>query len=228
MKKMVMYLYTMLQKFLYAFEKRVNLSGSLLWDVRITQTKSCEVSLRDTYAKRVAVTMSGMNNVVRAEGAELDNCEIRVSGTANTVSIAPNCNLLNSTIVVHGNHCSVTIGKSTTVGSMYMVCMGQDNSIAIGEDCMIADNVDIWATDAHPVFNEKNEVCNPSKPIVIGNHVWLGKYAKVLKGTTINDNAIVGMNTIVTKEIPAGTLVVGSDGRAVKSNVNWSKEFIRV
>ena len=81
---------------------------------------------------------------------------------------------------------------------------------------------------ANPIYNEKGEVTNLSKPIKIGNHVWIGKHAKVLKGITIHDNAVVGMSTIVTKDVPTNTLVAGSDCRIIRSDINWDRKFITV
>jgi len=57
--------------------------------------------------------------------------------------------------------------------------------------------------------------------------VWIGKCAKVLKGAKIHENAIIGMNAMITKDIPAKSLVVGKD-RIIKTNVNWDRTFIKV
>lgn len=225
MKKILEILYTAIYKLLHLFERNVRLTSSCLWNVAINLTSQNELCMRNSHAKRLVVNCIGEDNVIVADGVVMDNCELRVSGKANSITIAPHCKCHNAVIVVNGNNCNIYIGDSTTIGSMYMVCMGQGNYITIGEECMIADNVDIWASDAHPIFDKRGEIINPSSPIVIGSHVWLGKYAKVLKGVTIHDNAIVGMNAMITKDIISNSMVVGQN-RVVKENVNWDRKFI--
>lgn len=228
MKKVIISIYTTLYKLFHVLDGKIKLSNSSLWNITVRSSKNTNVSLCNAMVSRSAFNVSGEGNVVYAEGVVMDNCEIRISGASNTITIEPHCIIRNSVIVVNGNNCRVTVGKSTRVGSIYMVCMGQDNYISVGQDCMIADNIDIWATDSHPIFNDSGEICNPSKPISIGNHVWLGKYAKVLKGVTIHDNAIIGMNAMVTTDVPEGSLAVGAPCKVIKTNVNWSREYIAV
>lgn len=55
-----------------------------------------------------------------------------------------------------------------------------------------------------------------SKPIVIGNNVWLGGGAVVLPGVTIGDNSVIGAGSVVTKDIPANVVAVGNPGRVVR------------
>lgn len=228
MKKIIISIYTFLYKLFYVFDGKVKLYGLSIWNSSIKRTKNTNVLLCNTTVRRSVFNVSGEGNAVSTEGAVMDSCEIRISGTSNTVTIESDCIIRNSVIVVNGNNCRITIGKSTRVGSMCMVCIGRDNYISVGPNCMIADNVDIWATDAHPIYDESGSIINPSQPIKIGKHVWLGKYSKVLKGVTIGENVIVGMNSIVTHDISAGSLVVGEQCRVVKNNVNWSRDFIEI
>lgn len=227
MRTILKFIYTILFRLLHVYDGQFNLTGSVLWSLTVKKSKDAEVSLCNTKITRLTFSIDGEGNALSADGASMENCEIRISGKGNIVTLEPQSIIRNSVIVVNGNNCRVTIGASTRVGSMYMVCMGRDNRISMGRECMIADNVDIWATDSHPIYNDQGVVCNPSKPITIGNHVWIGKYAKVLKGVTVGDNAIIGMNTTVTKDVPEGTLVVEKD-RVAKSHVNWSRDYIKV
>lgn len=156
----------------------------------------------------------------------LSNSECRILGNNCSVIIEDECGIRNSIIIVRGNNCHIKIGKGTTVGSMYMVCMGNANSITIGEGCMLADNVEIWATDSHAILDLQGNLLNPSKPVKIGNHVWIGKQAAIMKGVSIGDNAIVGMRSLVTNNIASGTLNVGSPSRCIRENINWDRSFI--
>lgn len=92
--------------------------------------------------------------------------------------------------------------------------------IEIGEDVAIAENVSIRDSDNHSIFN--NPEHQVSAPIVIGNHVWIGMNATILKGVKIGDGAIVAAGAVVTKDVPPACLVGGVPAKIIKSGVEWS------
>jgi len=54
------------------------------------------------------------------------------------------------------------------------------------------------------------------KPISIGSNVWICDRAIIFPGVTIGDNAVVAVNSVVTKDVPAGTMVAGQPARVIK------------
>ena len=60
-----------------------------------------------------------------------------------------------------------------------------------------------------------------SAPIHIGNHVWVGVRAIILKGVTIGDGAIIAAGSVVTRDVPANTLVGGVPAKIIKDNISW-------
>ena len=91
-------------------------------------------------------------------------------------------------------------------------------SIKIGNDVAISHDVTIMDSDAHRVIQNNR---NNTEPVVIGNHVWIGSRAMILKGVTIGDGAIVAAGTIVTKNVPANCMVAGVPAKVIKSNIKW-------
>ena len=89
-------------------------------------------------------------------------------------------------------------------------------SITIGENVAIANQVVIHDHDSHEI-----EGTPSSDPIKIGNHVWIGMRAIILKGVTIGDGAVVAAGAIVTKDVPPNTVVAGVPAKVVKENVIW-------
>ena len=79
----------------------------------------------------------------------------------------------------------------------------------------------IQDTDFHPVLDDNGQPKPISKPIHIGNKVWICAKATILKGVTIGDGAIVAAGAVVTKDVPAYSLVAGNPTRVIKENVVW-------
>ena len=90
--------------------------------------------------------------------------------------------------------------------------------IEIGKGCAISDNVCIADSDSHCIDGQKDKVM---APIVIGDHVWIGKNAIVLKGVTIGSGAVVGAGSVVTKDVPSNTVVAGNPARPIKEIESW-------
>jgi acetyltransferase-like isoleucine patch superfamily enzyme len=78
-------------------------------------------------------------------------------------------------------------------------------------------NVSIFDNDWHRV-DDKAETW---APVAIGNNVWIGLNATVLKGVTIGDGAVVAAGAVVTRSVPPKCLVAGVPARIVKENVAW-------
>ena len=92
------------------------------------------------------------------------------------------------------------------------------SKIIIGKDCTIARDVVIRDYDGHTIELPDYEI---SKPITIGEHVWIGNRAMILKGVTIGDGAIIAAGALVTKNVPKGSIVAGIPAKVVKENVKW-------
>ena len=72
--------------------------------------------------------------------------------------------------------------------------------------------------DAHVIYGEDGSVINESREIVIGDKVWIGCDCKVLKGTSIPDNCVIGANSIITSgsKMEPNSLIIGSPAKSVK------------
>lgn len=107
---------------------------------------------------------------------------------------------------------NITIGKSVFINSG---CHFQDQGgITIGDDSLIGHNV-VLATINHDLEPENNRK-NHYAPITIGKHVWIGSNATVLAGVTIGDWAVVAAGAVVTKDVPAYTVVGGVPAKVLK------------
>ena len=92
--------------------------------------------------------------------------------------------------------------------------------IEIGIGTYISDDVRIQDSDNHTVY-EDGVAKEQTKPIIIGDHVWIGKNAIILKGVTIGEGAVVAAGSVVVKDVPSKTLVAGNPAKVIKENVEW-------
>jgi acetyltransferase-like isoleucine patch superfamily enzyme len=96
------------------------------------------------------------------------------------------------------------------------------NSISFGEDCAISWDVQLLDEDFHEVIVD-GEVRPTSGPISIGNHVWIGSRATILKGAVIPDDTAVAAGAVVSGQFTeTGTVLAGCPARMVRKNVVWT------
>lgn len=115
----------------------------------------------------------------------------------------------------------VDLGDEVYLGDEAIISVME--SVTIGRGTLIAHGAQIFDNTSHPIDPESRErhfkrilgqqvqgdVAIPTAPVHIGEYCWLGFGCAVLKGVTIGDRSIVAAGCVVTKDVPADTLVVG-------------------
>ena len=86
-------------------------------------------------------------------------------------------------------------------------------SISIGDECRLAFGSRVLDADLHALDSETPERIEPVK---IGDRVWIGADAIVLRGVTIGDDVVVGAGAIVTRDLPSRCLALGQPARPVR------------
>ncbi|MEU0809990.1 sugar O-acetyltransferase [Streptomyces sp. NPDC005970] len=109
---------------------------------------------------------------------------------------------------------NISIGARTFVN--YNLTALDVAAITIGEDCQIGPNVQLL-TPTHPLEPQpRRDKLEAALPITVGNNVWLGGGVIVCPGVSIGDNSVIGAGSVVTKDIPANVVAVGSPARPVR------------
>ena len=143
--------------------------------------------------------------------------------------------------VVVGNDCKVgcsifctpngrvSVGNGTSLGASSQIWAAEN--VTIGQYCMIAAEVVIRDNNTHPICPDKRrrqfdeyeyrdylEMHEDSEtsPVVVGDNVWIGLRAMVLKGVNIGAGSIVAAGAVVTKDVPAMTIVGGNPAKMLK------------
>ncbi len=131
--------------------------------------------------------------------------------------------------------CALTAWKRTPDGKEHTptICIGREcsfgeynhitstNKIVIGDHLLTGRWVTITDNshgDTEHKTLKRNPIMRPmvSKgPVIIGNNVWIGDKATILPGVTIGDGAVIAANAVVTKDVPAYSVVAGIPARII-------------
>lgn len=139
-----------------------------------------------------------------------DGSELVINGKVDLASRA--------TVQVQKN-AKLTIGKAH---------INHEASIIIGYDCSIGDGilvsraVRIFDSDFHKVLDDDKRQTNQPKPMIIGDHVWIGLGAIILRGSQIGDGAVISAGAVVMGKIKEGTNATGNPARSF-SNIKWEE-----
>lgn len=163
---------------------------------------------------------------------------LNIKSNLHIGDVAENCNYSfgtfvlrdKSSFVVNGRY-SIGTGCQVTVEENAKLELGEGylnrdskiycfNNIKIGNKVIISENVLIRDSDTHSII-ENEKIKEKTKPIIIEDNVWIGASAVILKGVHIASNSVVAAGAVVTKDVPANSIVAGNPARVIKENISW-------
>ena len=103
-----------------------------------------------------------------------------------------------------GDHTFINYGSSITAYKQ----------VSIGRYCLLGHH--LFIIDKNEYGIERREVAPPAAPVIIEDHVWIGSHTIILPGVCIGRRAAIGAGSVVTRDIPANCLAVGSPARVVR------------
>ncbi len=121
-------------------------------------------------------------------------------------------------------------GRHTHVGNdvyaNFNLTLVDDTDIHIGNNVLIGPNVTIDA-GTHPIHPElRRKAAQYNLPVVVENNVWIGAGAIILPGVRIGENTVIGAGSVVTKDLPANVVAVGSPCKIMREiNENDMKYY---
>jgi acetyltransferase-like isoleucine patch superfamily enzyme len=155
-------------------------------------------------------------NLILDDNVSINALSINGITLGDHVSIARDA-ILFCTGVIAQKGTGITIGDRTGIGARAFLA-GQ-GGISIGNDVITGPNIQI--------FSENHNFSDLSKTIkeqgvtrqatVIGNNCWLGGSVTILAGVTVGDGCVIAAGSVVTKSVPANSIVAGVPAKVVKS-----------
>lgn len=139
-----------------------------------------------------------------------------------------NLSWIQSCPLTGAKSCKLVIGSNTTIGHFNHIISTE--SVIIGRNVLTADKV--YISDNLHCYDD---VCVPIKDqrivqknnVVIGDNCWIGENVCII-GATIGKHCVVGANTVVTKDVPDYSVVVGSPARIIKRYDFSQQEWRRI
>lgn len=128
--------------------------------------------------------------------------KVRVTNLGGTVEVG-SCLFFPGVRLEVGHEARLRIGSGTFLNRNVEIIAWDE--VTIGRHCQIGWDVIIMDTDQHAIAGRGFE----NRPVHIGDGVWIGARAIILKGVTIGDGAIVGAGAVVTHDVPPGGVAVG-------------------
>ena len=122
----------------------------------------------------------------------------------------------------------IEIGDGTLISPFAHI--GAAELVRIGEECTIGAFT--WVTDhdhdiEEPLSTTRRHARIVAAPTTIGDRAYLGERVAVLRGVTVGEGAIVGTNSVVTKDVPPYTIAVGAPARVIKRLDRTSGKWVR-
>ena len=170
--------------------------------------------------------IKGKNNVIHCNSdVWMKYCSFIINGDNNKVEIGKKCCFTGLRILIEGNGCSIIFGDNVIVNASKIqptVINAINDNITIGKSCLFSNNIEIHTSDYHGIYDKNGDRINNEKRITIGNHCWIGLGSKILKGTAIPSNSIVGAGSLLTKSFEEeNTIIAGVPAKIVKRAVFW-------
>lgn len=144
------------------------------------------------------------------------------------ISIGERCSIANHCILeawpISEKEPEIIIGDGVSIGEFsHITCVNKvviGNNVLTGRFVLISDNghgdSSIENLDVPPI---KRNITSKG-PIEIGNNVWIGDKVTILPNITIGENSIIAANAVVTKDVPAYTMIAGCPAKIIKKLKN--------
>lgn len=143
----------------------------------------------------------------------------------SNINISDNCLIKEFSILFSKQGAIICVGKNTSLGKNNEIA--SNCSIKIGENCIFGANV--YVTDSNHEYRNKGILIKDqgmvSSEVVIGDNVWVGRNAIILKGVNIGSNSIVAAGAVVTKSFPEAVIIGGNPAKLIKEIDSCAKNI---
>lgn len=178
--------------------------------------------------KNSQITFNGKNNILCIEdGTVLSNSKIIFNGENSVVYISKSIHPCIINVTVY-NESVVFFGRNSYYNGAVNVIASERQNVITGDDCLFSFGIWIRTADPHLIYGiETKKRLNHSKSVYIGDHVWIGQSAMILKGCEFGSGSILGGGSVASgKKIPSNTSYVGNPAKLIQEGIFYSSKCV--
>lgn len=172
---------------------------------------------------RIIFAEGAKNNILFCEeNVCLENSKIVFNGDDSVVFLRKNRHPYKIDVTLYYNNV-LHIGENNYFNGAMAIILSEQKHCFIGNDGLFSFGIWVRNADPHLIYScENKKRINPTRSIFVGDHVWIGQSAFLLKGTQIDSGSIIGAMSVVSgKKIPSNTSWAGNPSKMVKEKVFW-------
>ena len=189
--------------------------------------KGNKIDWHNTFAKKNRIKIAGGGNLIRFVGGNLtraQRCNFFIYGSNNKIIIHSHVVLKNVTFYIENDNNIIEIYDDSYINHDVELAASEGTRITIGKGCLFSSHIIVRTLDSHAVLDAQTRLrINRPKDVTIGEHVWVGNGATILKGSNIGKDSIVSIKAVVVgKTYPSQSVIAGNPGVIKKSGVSWN------
>lgn len=184
----------------------------------------------DCVFKNSVIDVKGNNCHITIEKCtKIDGLNFRIYGSNKTIFLGASTKKIRNLkfTSIRGSHQRLHIGEHFGCGGVDIQMNDGNESCTIGNDCLFSWGIKLRTSDGHSVIDlTTNRAINLPRDISIGDHVWVGEDVKILKGSNIQNDSVVGSSAIVTKPFfETNVIIAGIPAMIIKRDITWDRRM---
>lgn len=177
------------------------------------------------------IILDGENNILYCqEGVILKNVTLRFMGSNSVVFLSRSrhqytfsANIFNGSVLFFGED-----NYFNPHGQIMSLTLSEGKNVFFGSRCLLSFGISVRLADPHLIFDSMTKKrINHSKSVYVGDHVWIGQSALLLKGTKIGSGSIIGASSVLSnKTVHSNSSWAGNPAKMVRDNVFYTEDCV--